>query len=89
MLKKFRFFIIICAFGIMTLIPAFSRYQDLAQKNQDVQFRMKQFAVENKSLANRQYKLQTDPVFAESVARQKLNVDKEDEIIYKVLPEKE
>jgi cell division protein FtsB len=86
MLKKSRFFIIICAFGILTLIPAFSKYQDLAQRDRKVQAKMKQVASENNMLAHRQYKLQTDPVFAESVARQKLNVAKEDEVIYKVTP---
>ena len=88
MSKRFRFFIIIFALGILSLVPAFSKYQDLAQRNRNVQLRIKQLATENKNLANRQYKLQTDPVFAESVARQKLNVAKEDEVVYKLTPEK-
>jgi len=88
MLKKTKFFIIICVLGILTLVPAFSKYQDLAQRNRNVQAKIHQLAADNKNLANRQYKLQTDPVFAESVARQKLNVAKEDEVVYKIVPEK-
>lgn len=88
MLKKHKFFIIICAFGIMTLVPAFSKYQDLALRNRQVESAIKKLNKENKMLAHRQYKLQTDPVFAESVARQKLKVANEDEVIYKVAPER-
>jgi len=89
MLKKYKFVIIVCALGILTLVPAFSKYQDLAKRNRYIESRIKQISFENRSLASRQHKLQTDPVFAESVARHKLNVAKEDEVIYKVIPEKE
>ncbi|MDD5355688.1 MAG: septum formation initiator family protein [Candidatus Omnitrophica bacterium] len=89
MFKKYKFLIIVCALGMLTLVPAFSKYQDLAKRDKNIELRMKQILSENRNLANRQYRLQTDPVFAESVARHKLNVAKEDEVIYKVIPEKE
>lgn len=86
-LKKFHFFIIIILIGLMSLISVYSRYQDLAQKNVDLKEDMREVIAENKALIERQYKLQNDAVFAESVAREKLNVAKEGEIIYKILPE--
>jgi len=75
--------------GLVSLLPAFSRFQDLASKNKDLQEKIQQLSLENKQLKNRQHKLQTDPIYAESVARKNLNVAKEGEVIYKVIPDKE
>ena len=87
MLKKYRFFIIILALGAISLISVFSKFQDLVQRNRELELKMKQLKVENRLLVQRQHKLQTDPVFAESVARQQLNAAKEGEVIYKIFPE--
>ncbi|MBL7132153.1 MAG: septum formation initiator family protein [Candidatus Omnitrophica bacterium] len=86
-LKKYNFFIIIFLLGVISLISVFSKYQDLAQKNRELKIEMKQLAAENRALKKRQHKLQNDPVFAESVAREKLKVALEGEVIYKILPE--
>jgi len=87
LLTKYSFFIIAVLFGLTSLISVYSKYQDLAQKNVELGVRMKKLVVENKALMERQYKLQNDPVFAESVARDKLKVAQEGEVIYKILPE--
>lgn len=89
MVKKYGFCIIAVIFGMITLMSVYSRYQDFAQKNRKIEVRMKQLAVENKAFIKRQYKLQNDPVFAESVARERLNVAQEGEVIYKILPDYE
>jgi len=88
-LKKHRFFIIIITIGLITLISVFSKFQDLSRSNRELKSKIKQLIVENKMLARRQYKLETDPVFAESVAREKLHLLKEDEVIYKIFSEEE
>lgn len=88
MLKKKRhFFIIIFMLGLISLIHPFSKYQDLSKKNRDLQEEIKQLSFKNKILYEEQLKLQRDPVYTESVARNKLNVAKEGEVIYKILPE--
>jgi cell division protein FtsB len=86
-IKKFHFFIIIFLLGVLSLISAFSKYQDLAYKNKDLEEQMGQKIAENKALMERQHKLQNDAVFTESVARDKLKVAQEGEVIYKILPE--
>lgn len=86
-LKKYSFYIIIFVLGFISLISGYSKFQDLAQKNRDLKLEMEQLAAENKALMERQYRLQNDAVFAESVAREKLNVAQEGEVIYKILPE--
>ncbi len=69
------------------MISVHSKYQDLAQSNRSLELRMQDLAAENKSLIERQHRLQTDPVFAESVARNRLRVAQEGEVIYKIIPE--
>ena len=83
---KYKFFVVICILGVLSLIPSFSRLQDLVAKNKEVRSNIKQVTLKNKILYERQYRLQTDPVYAESVARQKLNVAKEGEMIFKINP---
>ncbi|MDD5006258.1 MAG: septum formation initiator family protein [Candidatus Omnitrophica bacterium] len=86
-MKNNKIFITIVVLGALSFISVFSKYQDLLQKNRELKFKMKKLAAENRALSEKQNKLETDPVFAESVARQELNVAKENEIIYKVIPE--
>jgi cell division protein FtsB len=85
--KKHNLFVIAVFFGFTSLVSVYSKYQDLAQKNSDLRAKLEQLAVENKALVERQHKLQTDPIFAESVAREKMKVAQEGEVIYKILPE--
>jgi len=79
------FFISLLIIG--SFIPAFSRYQDLAQSKKDIEKKMLELIKENKALKEQQYRLQNDPVYIETVARRKLNFAKEGEIIYKIAPE--
>ena len=87
LVKRHNIFFIAVIFGVTSLISVYSKYQDLAQKNGDLSVHLEQLAAENKALMDRQHKLQTDPIFAESVAREKLKVAQEGEVIYKILPE--
>ena len=89
MIRKYKFYFLVFVLGMITLIPVFSRYQELMEKNQEVKTNINQLAYTNKILYEKQHKMQTDPVYAESVARQKLNVAKEGEVIYKIRPRKE
>jgi len=87
MLKKYRFYLIICVLLLISFIPVFSRYQDLRQRTKELSRKIQALQEENKALKERQHKLQTDPIYAESVAREKLNVVKEDEVVYKIIEE--
>lgn len=89
MVKKNFIYIVAFFIGVVTLIPAFSKYQELLEKNREVETSIHELARSNKVLYEKQRKMQTDPVYAESVARYKLNVAKEGEVIYKILPRKE
>ena len=86
MLKKYRFFIVVVVISIGMLVPAFSRYQELREKNINVEASIRKLAVANKALYEKQRKMQTDPVYAELVARRNLGVAKEGEVIFKIFP---
>ena len=87
MLNKYGLFIIIGILLCVSFIPVFSRYQDLAQTKKDIEQKISNLKIENRMLLEEQYRLQNDPVYAESVARKKFNIAKEGEVIYKIVPE--
>jgi len=87
MLKKYSLFTIIGVFFFVSFIPVFSRYQDLAKTKQEIEQKIANLKSENRALLEEQYRLQNDPVYAESVARKKFNIAKEGEVIYKIVPE--
>lgn len=86
---KYKFFIIVFIFGLCSLVPALSRFLELREKNENVGKNIQEMAQTNKLLYEKQRKMQTDAVYAEAVARQQLNVAKEGEVIYKILPKKQ
>lgn len=79
--------IIIGILVTVSFIPVFSRYQDLSQSKKEAGEKILQLKAENKALIEEQNRLQNDPIYAESVARKKLNFAKEGEVIYKMVPE--
>lgn len=89
MVYKYKFFIVVFVFGLCSLIPALSRLQELREKNAYVETSIRELAHANKLLYEKQHKMQTDSVYAESIARQSLNVAKEGEVIYKIFPKKQ
>ena len=86
-LKKHSFFITIIFLGLASLIPAFSRYQDSIKRSKSFKEKIEKLKVENSQLKKTQHKLETDPVYAESVARKNLGFAREDEVVYKIIPE--
>ena len=87
MLKKYQFYLIICVLLLISFIPVFSRYQDLQQRTRELSRKIQVLQEENAVLKERQHRMQTDPIYAESVARQKFSIVKEDEVVYKIIEE--
>ena len=86
MIKKI---IIIAAFVLLILIiflPSFSRMQDLKRRNQEFKDEIKFLAEKNKQLFEEKKRLIEDPVYLEKVAREKMGIAKEGEVIYRIKP---
>lgn len=80
-------------FGIVLLcilfFPAYSKIQKLKLREKVLSQKLKRLTLENKRLAEENTMLKTDPVYIEEVAREKLKVAKENEIIFRVINDSE
>ena len=65
--------------------PVFSRIQELKTKDKVLSQKIAVLEQENEQLARENEMLKTDPVYIEEVAREKLKVAKENEIIFRVV----
>ena len=67
-------------------IPGYLKIRKLARQNSQLETELRQLEQRNKKLAQEQKRLKEDPLYLEAVARKKLGLAKEGEIIYKVVP---
>ncbi|MBU1726500.1 MAG: septum formation initiator family protein [Candidatus Omnitrophica bacterium] len=80
-------------FGITVLLlilflPGYTKLQELRDRNQDLQGRIKNLHVENALLQEELNRIQNDPVYLEKLAREKMGVVRKGEIPIKMIPEK-
>jgi len=66
-------------------LPAYSKIQKLKSKDTALSQKLKYLEQENKMLQEEIQMLKTDPVYIEEVARDKLKVARDNEIIYRVI----
>lgn len=67
-------------------IPGYLKIRTLSRQNRELEKQIEEIKQTNKKLAEAQEKLKSDPFYLEKVAREKLGLAKEGEIVYKVLP---
>ncbi len=67
-------------------IPGYLKIKRFLRQNRELERQIKETKQANRRLEEEQEKLESDPVYLEKVAREKLGLAKEGEIIYKVLP---
>ena len=75
-------FFIIGAF-IAIFLPGFSKLRSLRERNENLKRRIEILARNNQDLKSQIEKLENDPTYAEKVAREKLGMTREGEIILK------
>lgn len=79
------------AFALLVLViflPAFSKMQDLQRKDREYQRQISEMAAEHTRLLEEKRLLEEDPVYLEKVAREKMGLIREGEVIYKIMPAK-
>lgn len=82
-------FLVFAGIFLVIFFPGFARMQELRQKNKELEVNIKKMEAENIALKQEKEKLEKDPEYLESVAREKLGIVKKGEIVYKFVPEKE
>lgn len=86
MFKK-AFWIIAIGVGLLVLfLPGYTKLQELRDRNQDLQSKIKRLVIENSLLQQELKHIENDPVFQEKIAREKMGVVRKGEIPIKIVP---
>ncbi|MFH1459507.1 MAG: septum formation initiator family protein [Candidatus Omnitrophota bacterium] len=81
-LWKIVFWLIIL---ILIFFPTYSKIQKLKSKDEVLSQKLEKLVQENEILSQEIQMLKTDPVYIEEIAREKLKVARENEIIFRVI----
>ena len=85
MLKN-AFILFAVAFVILAIfLPQFSRVQDIRERDRENQQRITNLLKENDQLTEEQRRLEDDPEYLEKVAREKMGLIREGEVVYKLM----
>ncbi|MGE0268572.1 MAG: septum formation initiator family protein [Candidatus Omnitrophota bacterium] len=75
------------AIGILLLfLPTFSQKQMLQEKNREYLREIYELKRQNAELTEEKRKLEDDPVYLEKVAREKMGIIRDGEVIYRITP---
>jgi cell division protein FtsB len=86
MKKKLK--IIIWAIIIVVIfLPGFSKLQEIRSKTEKLERDIACLREENFALQEEIGRLNNDPVYLESVAREKMGLARKGEVVYKIVPE--
>jgi len=86
MLKN-AFLLFAVAFAILIIfLPTFTKWQDLKQKDLDYKQRITDLEAENIRLKEEKQLLEENPDYLEKVARERMGLIREGEVIYHLTP---
>ena len=86
MLKN-AFLLFAVAFAILLIfLPSFSKWQDVKQRDREYQEKIKDLKEEHQGLLEEKRLLEEDPDYLEKVAREKMGLIREGEVIYHLTP---
>jgi cell division protein FtsB len=78
--------LIALAGGILVFIPSFTRMNDIRQRNRDYERQINELTAKNRELKEELRLLRDDPEYLEKVAREKMGLVRDGEVIYKIMP---
>jgi cell division protein FtsB len=87
MIRNVIFLFVVLAAVFVVYLPSYMQMQDLWHRNQVFSKRIKDLEADNIKLAEEQDRLKNDPEYFEKIARERMGLIKEDEVIYKVVPQ--
>jgi cell division protein FtsB len=87
MIKNALMLFFICAAVLIFFMPSYLRMQALNEKNLEYGRKIAELERDNTLSQEERRRLSDDPDYLEKVAREKLGIIREDEVIYKVLPQ--
>lgn len=81
-------------FGIAVLLlilflPGYARLNQLKDKNRDLETSIRKLKIENSLLNQELKRVESDPLYQEKIARDKMGIVRKGEIPVKIIPEKQ
>ncbi len=86
MIRNALWIFVITIVILVIFIPSYSKMQDKKQINLEYQQQIDQLKEKNEELIEEKRKLEEDPAYLEKVAREKMHLMKEGEVMYKITP---
>ena len=86
MFKNALWLFIIATIILVAFLPSYTKMSDLRQKNAEYQSEIVDLRKKNTQLREEKRLLEEDPVYLERVAREKMGLIKEGEVVYKLTP---
>jgi len=74
-------------FIVVIFLPGFAKMQELRSRNNALTKEIKKLQLYNAKLREEKFKLENDLGYVEKIAREKLGMVKENEIVYKIIPQ--
>ena len=74
---------------LIIFLPSYTKLQDLKQKNLDYEYQIRQLTMDNDRLREERRRLEQDPVYLERVAREKMGLVRDGEVVYKLVPQQQ
>lgn len=71
---------------LVTFFPTFSKKQKLLEKNREYKAQIQDLEKQITQLSEEKRRLEEDPVYREKVAREKMGLVRDGEVIYKITP---
>ncbi len=87
MLKNALWLFAFCVIVLAVFLPSYTQVQDKKQKIKEYNARIKELRDNNIKLTEERRLLVNDPHYLEKVAREKMGLVKEGEVIYRLTPE--
>ena len=86
MIKNVVFLFVVLAAVFVVYLPSYMQMQDLRNRNLTFEKRITDLETENIKIAEERDRLKNDPEYFEKVARERMGIIKDGEVVYKVLP---
>mgnify|MGYP001562249216 FL=1 len=86
--KAFSVFGIVI-FLLIIFLPGYTKLQELKDRNKDLEMKIKYLNIENALLQQEIKRIESDPIYQEKIAREKMGVVRKGEVPIKIIPEKE
>ena len=77
---------IVAIIVLIAFLPSYTKMQDLKQKNLDYKRQIEQLQAQKTQLTEEKRLLESDPVYLEKVARERMGLIKEGEVVYRITP---